>query len=153
MLPNLRVFNVVCNYLGYFTLRCLRKQPRRGYSAAALLSGGCLAFVPKFLFFISSSSKTRLPAAYHPRGIHVFYSIYRPAFFEYTQSMFSPCRCIIPKYDSSAFYFLHKKRNPITRIPSLILSISLYLQNCTQTFHLKPITISYPDLLVKPSTD
>ena len=100
MLPNLRVFHVVCNYLGYFTLRCLRKQPRRGYSAAALLSGGCLAFVPKFLFFISSSSNPRLPAAYHPRGIHVFYSIYRPAFFEYTQSMFSPCRCIIPKYDS-----------------------------------------------------
>ena len=48
---------------------------------------------------------------------------------------------------------IQQKRNPITRIPSLILSISLYLQNCTQTFHLKPITISYPDLLVKPSTD
>ena len=43
-------------------------------------------------------------------------------------------------------FILPTKRNPITRIPSLILSISLYLQNCTQTFHLKPITISYPDL-------
>ena len=51
------------------------------------------------------------------------------------------------------FSSYQQKRNPITRIPSLILSISLYLQNCTQTFHLKPITISYPDLLVKPSTD
>ena len=51
-----------------------------------------------------------------------------------------------------ALYNMQKK-NPITRIPSLILYISLYLQNCTQTFHLKPITISYPDRLVKPSTD
>ena len=37
-----------------------------------------------------------------------------------------------------------KKRNPISRISSLILFISMYLQNCTQTFHLKPFTIFLP---------
>ena len=42
------------------------------------------------------------------------------------------------------FSSCQQKRNPITRIPSLILSISLYLQNCTQTFH--PNLLPFPTL-------
>ena len=42
------------------------------------------------------------------------------------------------------FSSCQQKRNPITRIPSLILYISLYLQNCTQTFH--PNLLPFPTL-------
>ena len=42
------------------------------------------------------------------------------------------------------FSSCQQKKNPITRIPSLILSISLYLQNCTQTFH--PNLLPFPTL-------
>ena len=42
------------------------------------------------------------------------------------------------------FSSCQQKRNPIARIPSLILSISLYLQNCTQTFH--PNLLPFPTL-------
>ena len=42
------------------------------------------------------------------------------------------------------FSSCQQKRNPITRIPSLILSISLYLQNCIQTFH--PNLLPFPTL-------
>ena len=42
------------------------------------------------------------------------------------------------------FSSCQQKKNPITRIPSLILYISLYLQNCTQTFH--PNLLPFPTL-------
>ena len=42
------------------------------------------------------------------------------------------------------FSSCQQKRNPIARIPSLILSISLSLQNCTQTFH--PNLLPFPTL-------
>ena len=42
------------------------------------------------------------------------------------------------------FSSCQQKRNPITRIPSLILYTSLYLQNCTQTFH--PNLLPFPTL-------
>ena len=42
------------------------------------------------------------------------------------------------------FSSCQQKKNPTTRIPSLILSISLYLQNCTQTFH--PNLLPFPTL-------
>ena len=48
---------------------------------------------------------------------------------------------------------IHQKHYPHNPLLKEFIFYLIYLQNCTQTFHLKPITISYPDLLVKPSTD